>query len=205
MHEIRDPNKAPCSLAKLREVGTDTEVQVVVKFVYKCSGTYGTAIHEYLHSQGLAPRLYSAKDLHRGLVMVVMEYLGFQEGSGGWVELDAFEKRLGDMGGAVLKRLQEIVSLLQGERMVHVDLRPKNIMVKVDEQRRISMSDGKPVLSLIDFDCAGKVGDARYQPFLNPKIRWPEGAAAYEIVGPDDDRILLDSWWDEFVQPVGSS
>jgi len=41
--------------------------------------------------------------------------------------------------------------------MVHVDLRPKNFMVKVDRNRDI-MSDDEPTLSVIDFDWAGLVG-----------------------------------------------
>ena len=78
-------------------------------------------------------------------------------------------------------------------------------MVKVDEQRRITMSEGEPVLQLIDFDWAGKVGEVCYPPFLNPSIPWPEGAEAYEKVDRDGDRILLRNWWDAFVQPTEPS
>jgi hypothetical protein len=131
MHDKKDPDKAPCFLAKLRNHKAGADVQVVVKFVYNYSGTYGKASHEYLHGLGLAPRLYSAVDLHRGLVMVVMEHLAFQEDIGGWVELDTFEKRLGDLADAVRKKLEKIIDCLQEQKMVHADLRPKNIMVKL--------------------------------------------------------------------------
>jgi len=200
----KNPDKPPRFLAKLRKA--DIEVQAVVKFVYNDSGKYGKDTHEYLHGLGLAPRLYGAVDLHRGLVMVVMEHLAFQEGLGGWVELDTFEKRLDTtMADAVRIKLEKIIDFLQERRMVHADLRPKNIMVEVDEQRRMKMSENGPVLSLIDFDWAGIVNEVCYPPFLNPRIPWPPGAEAYGKVGGDDDRILLNNWWGAFVEPAGSS
>jgi serine/threonine protein kinase len=202
MHDNSNPDTAPCFLAKLHNAGDD--VQVVVKFVYSYSGSYGTAVHQFLHGLGLAPRLYSAVDLHRGLVMVVMERLDFQEGIGGWVELGTFEKRLGNMADAVRSKLEQIIARLQEQGMVHADLRPQNIMVKVDGQCHVTMPEREPILSLIDFDWAGMVGEARYPPLLNPKVPWPEGTKCFKKVGQDDDRILLDIWWGPFVQPAES-
>jgi len=208
MHDNTTPGKVPCFLAKLHKAGlreTGSDVQVVVKFVHNYIGTYGKATHEYLYGLGLAPRLYSALDLYQGLVMVVMEYLAFQEGSGGWVELDTFEGKLGNMAGAVRKELEKIVDCLQERGMVHADLRPKNIMAKVDEQHRITISEDEPILSVIDFDLAGMVDEACYPPFLNPQVPWPTGTEDYGKVGRNDDRILLENWWDTFVQPAEPS
>ena len=205
MHADKSPDKAPCFLfsANLRRPGDD--VQVVVKFVYNYTGTYGTATHRYLYGLGLAPRLYSVVHLHRGLVMVVMEHLSFQEGIGGWVELDTFEGKLGEMADAVRQKLEAIIDRLQSRKMVHADLRPKNILVKVDERHRIVMSGREPVLTVIDFDWAGIVGEVCYPPLLNDRVPWPAGAEAYAKVGRDDDRILLSNWWDAFVQPSKTS
>ena len=55
------------------------------------------------------------------------------------------------------------------------------------------MSGSEPVLSLIDFDWAGIVEEVCYPPFLNPRISWPVGAGAYEKVGQDDNRNLLNN------------
>ena len=203
MYDQKNPDKAPCFLATLHKAGND--VQVLVKFVYKYIGTYGKAVHEYLHGLRLAPRLYSAVDLHHGLVMVVMEHLAFEEGVGGWVELDTFERRLDDMAAPVRKKLETVIDSLQRQKMVHADFRPKNIMVKVDEQHRIAISASEPVLSLVDFDWAGTVGEACYPPFLNPRIPWPTGAKGYGKIGQEDDRILLNNWWDAFVQTAETS
>jgi hypothetical protein len=189
-------------LAKIRRA--DDCHQVVVKFVYNYSGTYGTDVHRYLQSSGLAPVLYSTKTLHPGLVMVVMDHLAFEESTGGWVELDAFEGKLGkNAAAAVRKKLEKIIDLLQKQKMVHVDLRPKNIMIKVDGNHKIIMAKGAkggPSLSVIDFDWAGLVDEVCYPPFLNKKVLWPPGAKAYQKVGKDDDRILLGNWWDAFVK-----
>jgi len=209
MHNKKNQDKLPCFLAKLRRTGDDgahDEVQVVVKFVYNYSRRYGQVIHEYLHSLELAPCLYSAVDLHSGLVMVVMEHLTFQEGVGGWLELDTFEKRLGNtMADVVKMKLEKTIDILQQQKMVHADLRPKNIMVGVDGQGHMKMHENEPALSFVNFDWAGMVGEACYPPFLNPQIHWPEGAKAFTKVGKEDDRILLQNWWVVFVQPTKSS
>lgn len=200
MDDKRNSGKPPCFLATLRK--GDVKVSVVVKFVYSYTGTYGKATHEYLHGLGLAPQLYSAVNLHRGLVMVIMEHLAFQKGIGGWVELETFEKRLGTMAGAVRKKLDKIIDLLQDQNMVHADLRPKNIMVQVDKHHQITMSETEPALSLVDFDWAGTVDEVSYPPCLNRQIPWPTAAKGFKKVGGNDDRILLDNWWKAFVEPT---
>jgi hypothetical protein len=190
-------DRSPRFLAKIRRA--DACHQVVVKFVYNYNGTYGTEVHKYLQGHGLAPVLHSAKTLHPGLVMVVMEHLKFEKATGGWVELDAFEGKLGKNEDAVRKKLENIIDLLQKQKMVHTDLRPKNIMIKVDGNRKI-MAKGGLSLSVIDFDWAGLVDEVCYPPFLNKKVLWPPGAKAYQKVGKDDDKILFDNWWGAFVK-----
>lgn len=200
MHERRNSDKPPCFFANLRKTGDECPRQVVVKFVYSYSGTYGTAVHRYLHSLGLAPFLYTVETLRRGLVMVVMDHLASEKGTEHWVELDTFEGKLGDRADKVRKRLERIVDHLQAKKMVHVDLRPKNIMIKVDGNGDIIISEQEPILSMIDFDWAGTVDEVLYPPFLNPKVPWPPGAKAYQKVGENHDRILLNNWWAEFVK-----
>jgi hypothetical protein len=198
MSGSNNPDKPPKFLAEVHNANEPR--QVLVKFVYNYSGTYGEVVHRHLQDLGLAPVLYCAETLHRGLVMVVMEHLTFEEGTGGWMELDSFEGKLGANETAVRNKLEEIIGCLQSKEMVHADLRPKNIMIKVDRNRDISMAEGEPTLSVIDFDWGGLVGEACYPPFLNPKIPWPGGANAYEKVGKDDDKTLLDNWWGKFVK-----
>lgn len=63
--------------------------------------------------------------------------------------------------------------------MVHVNLRPKNITVQVDEKGDTVLCKDKPILSIIDFDWAG---------------------VADEKVGENYDRILLENCRDAFVK-----
>jgi len=49
------------------------------------------------------------------------------------------------------------------------------------------------------------VDEVCYPPFRNPKIPWRTGTEDYGKVGRNDDRILLENWWDTFVQPVEPS
>ncbi|PVG00171.1 hypothetical protein CPB86DRAFT_755649 [Serendipita vermifera] len=200
MHNGNNSDKLPSFLAKLRNTQDECQRQVVVKFVYNYSGTYGTAVHQHLYSLELAPRLYYAEELHRGLVMVVMEHLSFEKGSEGWVELDIFKGKLGSMANAVRNKLENIVDSLQDQQMVHADLRPTNIMVKVDRENNILTHNNEPILRVVDFDWSGKVNEVRYPPTLNPNIPWPTGAGPYEKVGENHDRVLLNNWWDKFVK-----
>ncbi|PVG00116.1 hypothetical protein CPB86DRAFT_782982 [Serendipita vermifera] len=195
-----DSNKLPSFSAILSKADDKSQYQAVVKFVYNYSGTYGTTVHQYLHSLGLAPSLYLTENLHRGLVMVVMERLSYEKGIGGWMELDTFEGKLGTKAGAIRKKLEKVIKSLQEQGMVHADLRPTNIMVKVDGNDDILMREEEPILHVVDFDWAGNVGDVCYPPFLNPNVLWPSGAKAYQKVGKNDDKILLDNWWDMFVE-----
>ncbi|KAG8824328.1 hypothetical protein FRC18_010548 [Serendipita sp. 400] len=199
MRDRNDSNKHPNFLAKIRK-GDECEKQVVVKFIYNYSGTYGTAVHEYLHSIGLAPALYLVKPLHCGLVMVVMEYLRPEDGTGGWVELDKFEGSLNTKEHVVREKLEMIIKRLQKQKMVHADLRPTNIMIKVDGKGDMMIDENEPILSVVDFDWAGRAGEVCYQPLLNPNVPWPTGAKAYKEIGQDDDRVLLDNWWGAFVE-----
>jgi hypothetical protein len=199
LHDEVSSSRSPSFFARLHD---ERLHNVIVKFVYNHDGKYGTAVHEYLHSLELAPSLYSVMTLHLGLVMVVMERLPFEKGSGGWVELDTFEGKLKDRADVTRKKLEKIIDLLQARNMVHVDLRPKNIMVKVDGKGDMVMDEreNEPILSMVDFDWSGTVGEVRYSPFLNPEIAWPTGAAALKKVGVNDDRVLLNNWWDAFVK-----
>jgi hypothetical protein len=188
-------------LAKVHKANDGRQHPVVVKFVYSHRETYGTTVHQYLHEHGLAPRLYAAENLHRGVVMIVMEHLHQSEdGTGSWVELDTFERKLGTNAAAVRQKLEEILSLLQSQKMVHADFRAVNIMVKVDMNGDIVITEEGPVLSVIDFDWAGTAGQVCYPPFLNPSIPWPTGAKPYQKIGENDDKNLLNNWWAKFVK-----
>ncbi|PVF91765.1 hypothetical protein CPB86DRAFT_878326 [Serendipita vermifera] len=136
-----------------------------------------------------------------GHVRAVMEHLTSKEG----VELETFKGKLGVKVDVVRRKLNSIVELLQDDKMVHDDIRPKNIMIKVDQTGKIVMGKDGPALYMVDFDWSGKVGKVRYPPFLDHEISWPAGPEAFQRIGKKYARTLLDVWWDSFIEPVHPS
>lgn len=108
--------------------------------------------------------------------------------------------RFADGGGSPLvwgtgvpvltKPIRDIVELLHQHSMVHHvhgDLRGQNVMYG----RR------KADIQVIDFDWAGKEGEARYPKDLPPAVKWPRGAEPGGIIAAAHDWY----WIDEFFKP----
>ncbi|PVF98512.1 hypothetical protein CPB86DRAFT_356865 [Serendipita vermifera] len=122
-------------------------------FVKIFFGSYGLEVHRILAKEGMAPKLLGSLTDQHGPTMVVMEMLAKSE----WISLDEFSQtpkwqepavRL-----AISQRLWEIQKKLRDTDYVHGDMRPKNIMVKKSDEN---------VVILVGFDCAGRVGEAKY-------------------------------------------
>jgi len=160
--------------------------KLVIKFVDR----YGVDAHQLLADARMAPRL-----LYCGLLdgrddvrnpgsramgsikggglyigptrMVVMEYI---EGNS--------EAKRASWPNDAREQVKEAVQRLHATQLVFGDLRGPNII----------FSEGRAFL--IDFDWAGKVGEARYPRNLSRSLRWPAKAEELEM-GP----ILMDHDW----------
>ncbi|KAF9643344.1 hypothetical protein BDM02DRAFT_3104572 [Thelephora ganbajun] len=156
--------------------------KLVVKFVDR----YGVEAHEHMAKVGMAPRLLycgsldGENDVRHGkscvqgevkhglyvgpLRMAVMEYIKPEERPG-----DAREKT------------REVIDELHGRGFVFGDLREPNVL----------FSGGK--VYLIDFDWAGKIGEARYPRGLSSRVDWPGEAESLEreLIEADHDFIML--------------
>jgi hypothetical protein len=73
--------------------------------------------------------------------------------------------------------------------MAHAGLCPRDIVIKI-------MAEDEPALAIIDSDGLDLADEVRYPLFLNEAVPWTTGAKVYQKVGEDNDRILLDNWWD---------
>ncbi|KAK7023037.1 hypothetical protein R3P38DRAFT_3270575 [Favolaschia claudopus] len=150
--------------------------------VVKFAQTYGSAAHELLAREGLAPQLLYCGPVdpspdapsYQNLKMIVMEYIDGET-------VAAMEGGFPDGFEAQLTR---IVSLLHDNGYVYGDLRQPNVMVAGDER-----------VKLIDFDWAGKEGEATY-PINLAKNMWPNGAQAMGLITQDHDRAMLKSMVD---------
>ncbi|KAK7001847.1 hypothetical protein R3P38DRAFT_3045071 [Favolaschia claudopus] len=150
---------------------------IVVKFAH----AYGSATHELLAREGLAPQLLYCGPVdpspdapsYQDLKMIVMEYIDgttVAAMQGGFP--DDFEEQL-----------TRIVSLVHHNGYVYGDLRQPNVMVAGDE------------VKLIDFDWAGKEGEATY-PINLAKNMWPKGAQAMGLITREHDEAMLKSMVD---------
>ncbi|TEB19295.1 hypothetical protein FA13DRAFT_1802443 [Coprinellus micaceus] len=99
-----------------------------------------------------------------------MEYL-----SDDWVTLNEFKDRARDSGAfqpfltEIRTVLNQIVDVLEANRLVHGDLRLTNVVIRVEEDGRRNTVD----------------------------IEWPkpEGGGDDMLIGKNDDRKMVNIWW----------
>lgn len=73
--------------------------------------------------------------------------------------------------------------------MVHGDVRPPNCLV-----RRDAKVAGSWEVRFVDFEWAGREGEATYPAFLNPDIPWPEGVGyGKQLQRAHDSKLLAAS------------
>lgn len=182
--------------------------------------THGTSVHILLAKHAFAPAFYLEfappfEDAEQSIKLTtsskpspliryhLMEFLSPPtKEEPGWVTLDDF---VGATDTALLykdsikKTLKHIIEILQQNEMVHGDMRPNNIMIRVkvsqDYSIRPLFRQGTKLIDirLIDFDWAGKVGKVRYPAGRNPLINYWPGEDSQLIMG-DDDKKMVDAW-----------
>ena len=147
----------------------------IVKFVE----SYGEAVHNFCASKKFAPALFCCKQVTSRFKMVVMEEIGNATLLHDYVHKDGIDKGL--LKGKCLNILHEI----HQAGFCHGDFRDNNLLV-VEEGNDVS-------LYLIDFDWAGKTGEAKYPYFMNHfQIDWADGASDSEPLQPSHDLHFLE-------------
>lgn len=144
----------------------EQNVKVVVKF---CS-RYNQDVHSYSHSLGFAPALFSVQNFGN-YIMVVME------------SLPSLRQitREDATNGSICGQIRYILEKLKEKCYVHGDMRETNVLIDTLGNRVV----------LIDFDWAGMDGVDVYPPFMNPAIRWPDGASTGMPLRHDHDQYWL--------------
>jgi len=177
--------------------GEPPYVNTVAKLVYR---HYGVVVHQALYQpeasnpQGpnQAPKLHGWS--HKPGIdacVYIMEYLLPPSFDGpGWYTLaelnqDMVAKKL----DLIYSVLTNIVNRLITLKLVHGDLRPNNIMIRMQDRTLIA----KPVeIKVVDFEWADKVGVARYPQNRNEDIGYPGKAGG--LIGWDDDLDMINKW-----------
>jgi serine/threonine protein kinase len=189
------------------------ELVVVVKVIYSGMAfeRYGIAVQKHLESMDMAPKYIncyepsigiSHLDKHPIEFYYAMEYLPPPSyDSEGWMSLLDIEKNHRRTAlhskKNITEALHEIIDVLEKAQLVHGDLRPNNLFIKVKLTRDgceilPRPSSKLPYLKVIDFDWAGEAGKVKYPPHRNPEVEWPGESG--EPISANDDRIMITSW-----------
>ena len=165
--------------------------QVLAKMT---SRPYGAFVHRFLGNCNLAPRLIGVCTLDEQCPTIyVMEKL-----DDSWTSLAAWSKEEAPVGSEQRSTIRarvhdsiiEIIGLLEGENLVHGDLRTTNLMIKRDGS----------ALKVIDFDWAGEAGKILYPFERNEDVgEWPVGSEPGGIISKADDHALFEKWWAGFL------
>lgn len=161
----------------------DQERPLIIKFVKQ----YSTEIHQFLSSTSRAPILYGLTNLSGDWIMVIMEDLREP-----WVELLRIQPEERE---PFERPIKEAVDSLHANGYVHGDIRASNILV--------CPSDLSKGIRFIDFDEAGKAGEAIYPRNLNVKdIKRPKGAVGGQKILKEHDLWMTDEL---FIQKLASN
>ena len=149
---------------------TDNDQLVCIKFVRR----YGTKVYKWCVKKGFAPELLESRVLDGGWIMIVMEFLGNT-----WKE---FAYEADKQQQKLHKSIASFVENLGGERMVHGDIRERNIMV-----------NDTAGFKLIDFDWAGMEGEVLYPSDINldPVLGRPLGVGPCEKILHEHDQYMV--------------
>ena len=146
---------------------------------------YGEEVHRTLADAGLAPLLHGTARVPGAPTAIIMEYL---DPSAGWTTLQAYIKEHPEIKiNTKHPALVKLFKTMKEKKVVHGDLRPNNIMCRVQPE---SGTEGQELdIKVVDFDWAGKLGSAKYPAIMNAAIKWP--GAPRGPIDEDHDETLL--------------
>ncbi|KAF4577463.1 hypothetical protein EYR40_003003 [Pleurotus pulmonarius] len=179
----------PTSLASLGNVSITPDATtrrhepgpIFIKF----SLQYSQDAHEATFNAGYAPELLAVKNVGDWF-MIVMDDV-----SGEYTTLEALKEQGGVDLAAIRDHMQKGLDILHKE-YVHGDVRAGNFLVRntdVGDGARL----GERSLLLVDWDWAGRIGEARYPHNINPEIARSEGATAGAEIQPAHDIWMLNA------------
>jgi hypothetical protein len=149
----------------------------IVKFTWR----YSAEAHQSLASHGLAPILWQCKEIPGGWIAIVMDksrYLLLYS-----LHLSKEEKE------KVQSKVIMVLKKLHNQGFVHGDIQDINLLVDHDS---LASSDVNNVrVHFIDFDWAGRVGEAKYPIGVNTEsVLRPDGVDDGELITKEHDESM---------------
>jgi len=155
---------------------TEPSRDIVIKLV----NSYGEQAHRLLQGSGLAPKLLyygtpryeDGQPSYQNLFMVVMEYVDGQT---------LFEAGVSVDREMVKHEVNQAIRLLHDSGIVLGSLRATNVMITKTNQ-----------VKLVNCNCAGTHGQARYPFPISSEADLPAGASPYSIIKMSHDLAMLE-------------
>ena len=143
---------------------------------------YSEDAHRFLAQLGYAPQLRAVMQLHGGWNMVVMDYSEYKQ------LCDPNLQISDELRHTIMAKVSEAVQKLHDAGFVHGDIRPPNVLV---DSRMLTSKDGIKI-HFIDFDWAGRQGEAVYPMRVNRVTVWrPEGASDGKPILVEHDMAMV--------------
>ena len=149
--------------------------ECIVKFTCQ----YSEAAHNYLASHGLTPRIWKRIPIPGSWTAVVMDKSNYEV----LYDLELLEAEQ----DKVKRKVTSIVKTLHEGGFVHGDIRDTNLLID-----RASLASDDVMVHLIDFDWAGRIGEARYPMEINcTTVRRPTGVEGGELIAEQHDDEMV--------------
>ncbi|RUS19244.1 hypothetical protein BC937DRAFT_87785 [Endogone sp. FLAS-F59071] len=142
--------------AKVKETSDNPSIDVIVKF----SKTYSKKCHRACYKLGISPELFACKRIPGGWYIVVMALLKNHDTLYTLAQCRQLSQ-------SIKKQAVEAVKKMHEKGFVHGDMRLPNIMAGPNNS-----------IKIIDFDWAGKRGEAVYPFFRNLELEWHDDVKA---------------------------
>ncbi|KAG6883758.1 hypothetical protein C0993_003959, partial [Termitomyces sp. T159_Od127] len=152
---------------------TDSIEFIVIKFTTQ----YSVDAHKYLARLGLAPRIRQSVRISADWFAIIMDWSDY-------TNLYEFGSHLSELQrDKVRSRVLDIVQELHRGCFVHGDIRDTNLLVDID-----SLVDEVVQIHLVDFDWAGRIGEARYPYGLNyTTVKRPKEVTSGGLIAEQHD------------------
>ncbi|KAI0808283.1 hypothetical protein C8Q74DRAFT_1363684 [Fomes fomentarius] len=173
---LADDRRSGLYIGKLYPSGDSGAAEDCVEVVVKFTSQYNAEAHRTVSDAGFAPTLRACVPVCGGLKMIVMDRVQGQNAYA-W----RAERRGSKLPPTVYESMHSAIEVLHQAGFVFGDLRLSNIMC---------VPDGR--VMLVNFDWAGKAGEARYPVTLNDSLTiWAPGVERYAIMRKEHDLHLL--------------
>ena len=147
--------------------------------IIKFTCQYSEAAHRFLASRGLAPGIRQCIRISADWTAVVMDKSNYQVLYGLGLSKAEQDK--------VKCKVTSIVETLHEGGFVHGDIRDTNFLIDL-----ASLASDDVTVHLIDFDWAGRIGEARYPMEINcTTVRRPKGVEGGELIAEQHDDEMV--------------